>query len=221
MKSLLKVMLILAAVFATTFIIARSTGVLTVENIKAWLTAAQGWSPVYVATIVIALLFADLFIAVPTLTIMLLAGFFLGHATGFGAVITGLLMAGCGGYIISHFLGDRILNLIIKDEAQRQDAVNTFNEHGVVMILLSRAMPILPEVTACMSGITRMPFFKFLAAWLVSTVPYAAIATYAGSISSVDNPKPAILTAIGLTVFFWTGWFLFNRRQKKTASLST
>lgn len=206
-------MLTLAAVFASTFIVARTTGVLTVDNIETWLQTAKTLSPVYVASVVIALLFADLFIAVPTLTVMILAGFFLGQATGFGSVITGLLLAGTTGYVLTRLFGDRILQFLIKDESERDSATRTFRAHGVTVILLSRAIPILPEVSACMAGITGMPFTKFLAAWLVSTVPYSLIATYAGSVSTIENPKPAIFAAIGLTAFFWIAWFFFNRRQ--------
>ncbi|EPJ47894.1 MAG: hypothetical protein OFPI_31490 [Osedax symbiont Rs2] len=83
------------------------------------------------------------------------------------------------------------------------------------MILFSRAMPILPEVTACLSGITKMPFVKFLLAWTASSVPYALIATYAGSISSLENPKPAIIAAITLTLIMWSAWFIFQRVTKR------
>ena len=44
---------------------------------------------------VAGLLFCDLFMAVPTLSIMLLAGFFLGPAYAFVAAIVGVLRRGC------------------------------------------------------------------------------------------------------------------------------
>ena len=74
MKSLIKVMLILAAIFATTFILGRVIGILTVENVRNWLEFVQTIHPAWVAALVIALLFIDLFVAVPTLTITILAG---------------------------------------------------------------------------------------------------------------------------------------------------
>ena len=78
MKPLLKIMLILALAFASTFIIFKSTGLITVEKIELWLEMAKNADPIWVALIVAGLLFADLFIAVPTLTTMILGGFFLG-----------------------------------------------------------------------------------------------------------------------------------------------
>ena len=62
---------------------------------------------------------------------------------------------------------------------------------------------------------TRMSFGKFLLVWLLSSILYIAIGTYAGSISSIENPKPAILTAIGLSVVLWGAWFIYQRRIKK------
>jgi len=48
-----------------------------------------------------------------------------------------------------------------------------------------------------------MPFSKFLVTWSISSVPYVLIASYAGSISSINNPKPAIYTTIGLSALLW------------------
>lgn len=217
MKSLIKIMLTLSLLFLSTFFILQFTGVLTKENIEVWLLALKSSASVFIILLIIGLLFADLFIAVPTLTVMILAGFFLGAQLGAVASIIGLLLAGTCGYVISYKFGERIMKLILKDANDREDAISTFRRHGPVVVLLSRALPILPEVSACMAGMTRMPFARFLALWLISTVPYALIATYAGSISSLENPKPAIITAIMLTAFFWCGWMIFKRTTKNTS----
>jgi uncharacterized membrane protein YdjX (TVP38/TMEM64 family) len=213
MKSLLKIMLTLALGFAATFIVIKSTGLITVEKIRVWLDAAQSANPLYVSTVVTALLFADLFIAVPTLTVMILGGYFLGPLLGAVSAITGLLLAGVCGYWISRRYGYLLVNFLIKDPDKRREAIETFQNHGAVVILLARAMPILPEVSACLAGITRMRFVKFLALWLISSVPYAIIASYSGAISTLENPAPAIYSAIGLTAFFWIGWLTFKKMR--------
>ena len=219
MKSLLKIMLTLALFFASTFIILKSTGMITVEKIELWLEMAKTANPLYVGAIIAGLLFADLFVAVPTLTVMILGGFFLGPIYGAIAGVIGLFAAGTCGYGISRKYGDYLINFLIKDSEKRAEAIAMFREHGAIVILLSRATPILPEVSACMAGMTRMPFRKFLALWLISAVPVAVIAAYAGSISTLEDPMPAILTIIGLSAFFWTGWFIFKRIQKRKGSL--
>lgn len=218
MRPLLKVLLIIATIFASTFLLIKFTGLLTIKQIEGWLTQAKELSPIYVGAIVALLLFADLFIAIPTLTVAILAGYFLGHTYGALAALTGIILAGICGHVISRYYGGVILGFLLKDESKRNDAIGTFQKHGFVMILLSRAMPILPEATACLSGMTRMPFNKFLAAWLISSVPYILIATYAGSISSIENPMPAIFTAIGISAFLWIAWFFYHRVNNKINS---
>lgn len=215
MKPLIKIMLTLGLVFATTFLLLNATGVVTVAKIEIWLTLARDADPLWVAPIIALLLFVDLIISVPTLATITLSGYFLGPVVGALAGIAGLMMAGLGGYCISHRYGDLLLKVVIKEEAKRSDAVATFQEHGAVVILLSRASPMLPEVCACMAGMTRMPLGKFLVLWLASSVPYAAIAAYAGSISSLDNPQPAIFAAIGLMSFLWISWLVVRRRGQK------
>lgn len=211
MRPLIKVMLVLGAVFAATFIIGRLLGILTVDNVQFWLETVQSANPAWVAVLVIALLFADLFVAVPTLTISILAGFFLGFPAGFGAALSGMSLAAFSGYAISRRWGDVALNVLVKDPAERTALKESFQTSGPIMIILSRAAPIVPEVTACMAGATRMPFLRYLPFFLLGTVPYVAIATYAGSISSVESPRPAILAVIFLQGFLWLGWFCFRR----------
>ena len=216
MKPLIRIFLIISTAFLSTFVIIKVSGVLTVEQIEGWLTQAKELSPLYVGSIVVLLLFADLFIAVPTLTVSILSGYFLGHTHGALAALTGVTMAGLCGYGLSRVYGESILGFLIKEQGERKAVIDTFQEHGFVMILLSRALPIMPETTACLSGMTRMPFRKFVFAWLISSTPYILVATYGGSISSVENPKPAIITAIGISVLLWLSWFLYNRYRRKT-----
>ncbi len=219
MRHLIKVIAIIASFFALTFILVKATGILSVDQIKAWFIQAKEFSPLYVGSVVVLLLFADLFIAIPTLTVITLSGYFLGFQYGAVSSLIGLMMAGVFGYGLSNIFGENILGFLLKKEKARQEMKSTFIQHGFVMILLSRATPILPEVTACLAGMTKMKFSKFMLAWLISTVPYVLIISYAGSISSIENPKPAIYTAIGIAAILWTGWYLFNTKRKKNNTI--
>lgn len=219
MASLLKAVFLLAAAFAATFIVIKFAAGLTFDDVENWLRAAQNVSPVYLILLVIGLLLADLFVSVPTLTITMLAGYFLGQTTGSIAVLTGLYGAGLLGYVISRKIGDRLLRTLLKRPLQRDEATKAFQTHGFAMIMLARAMPILPEVTACMAGATGMPLARFLTAWSLNSVPYVLIATYAGSVSSLQDPMPAIYTAFGISGSLWLGWFLLRRRMKARATV--
>lgn len=215
MKHLIKVMLVLGLIFASTFILGRVLGILTVENVRSWLEWAGTIDPVILFALIVALLFLDLFVAIPTMTITLLAGYFLGFPMGMLAALIGMFSAALGGYSLSRSWGDRLIALIVKDEDKREDLTNSFQRSGPAMIMLSRAAPILPEVTACMAGATGMKLSRYGLFWAISTVPYVAIAAYAGSQSTAEDPSPAIYTMIALTALLWLGWFLYSRFAKE------
>jgi uncharacterized membrane protein YdjX (TVP38/TMEM64 family) len=213
MKQLLTIALILASAFASTFIVIKATGILTIEDIKNWLAIASEINPAYVALTVIILLFADLFIAVPTLTICILSGYFLGWSMGGLASTAGMMLAGVIGYWICWAIGPKLLMRIYKDPIKLAEMQDIFSEHSTSVILMCRAMPILPEVVSCMAGANKMAFVRFIAYYSISTIPYAFIAAYAGSESSLTNPMPAIFTAIGISLTLWFSWFIFLRRN--------
>ncbi len=215
MKPLLKVMAILTLIFASTFILGRVFGILTVENVRWLLEEAQQVDPIYVIAAVVLLLFIDLFVAVPTLTITLLAGYFLGFPLGMASALTGTTLAVLGGYIISRRYGDRALGFLVKDENERIKMAQAFARSGPAMIMLARSAPMIPEVTACMAGVTRMPLLRYLTFYVLGTVPYVGIAAYAGSISTLSDPKPAIFAALGLYATLWIGWFIYQRIEAK------
>lgn len=215
MKSLLKVVLPLGLFFGAMLVLLQWTGVITKERIEAFLAAAQSMSPAWGAVAVAGLMLGDLFFPVPTLTVMLVAGSLLGFEISAIASIIGLLLAGSTGYWLSARYGDAVVRRIVPNTEEREEMNRVFLRHGVIVILLSRALPMLPETSACLAGATSMRWQTFLMAWLASTVPYAIVASYAGSISSLDNPWPAIATAVGLGSVFAIGWLLFRRTLVK------
>ena len=213
MKSLIKVMVILGALFALTFVVGRVLGILTVENVRNWLDWAGQVDPVIVAGLVILLLFADLFVAVPTLTITILAGYFLGFPTGAATALAGMCLAAFSGYGISRIWGQSAIAFLVRHQDDREALAASFETSGPVIIMLSRAVPIVTEVSACMAGATRMPFSRYCTFFSIGTLPYVAIAAYAGSISSVENPTPAILAVLGLSATLWIAWAIFKQRS--------
>ncbi len=218
MRTLFKLSLILATFFASTFVVIKLSGLITVDDIRAWFVAAKSVSPWTIGLLVAGLLFADLLIAIPNLTVCILSGYFLGFELGAFFNILGVSAAGITGHFISRSVGRKLLERIVRSPEKIMGMETIFNQHGFVMILLSWALPILPEVTACLSGFTRMPFWKFFLAWVLGAYPYVTIAAYAGSVSTLNDPKPAIYAAIGLSAFFWLSWmtFLWFRRRRIT-----
>ncbi|VAW93330.1 hypothetical protein MNBD_GAMMA20-1880 [hydrothermal vent metagenome] len=214
MRQLITLAMTLAAIFASTFILIKATGILTVEDIESLLTTASQINPLYVVAVVIALLFADLLIAIPTLTITILSGYFLGFLLGGISAMSGMLLAGLVGYMICWFYGPGLLMKIYKNPEKLREMERVFSLHGSMVLIICRALPILPEVSCCLAGANRMPFWRFLLYYSIGTIPYAFIAAYAGSQSSLNDPTPAIFTAIAISLFLWLAWYLFLRKNK-------
>lgn len=212
-RDLLRIGLVLAATFAAGFVLLRWSGLLTMDDIHRWLALAHATDPLYVAGVVVALLFADLFVAMPTLTLAILAGYFLGAPLGAAAASVGMLSAGLCGYVLGRRHGTVILSRIYRDPARLAAIRAVFAERGMFVLLVCRALPILPEVSCCLAGATRMPLRRFIAGFCIGTVPYAAVAAFSGSRSSVDKPWPAILALIVLPGGLWLCWYLFGRRR--------
>lgn len=217
MKPLLKIMGILLSIFVLLFILGQIFGILTVENVKAGLEGASEIDTLALSAVIITLLCVDIFITVPTLTITLLAGFFLGFPMGAAVALVGTSAATFVGYAMGQRWGEKAITKIIKDGAEITDLKSTFNTHGPVMITLARAAPMVPEICALMAGATNMRFRRYVLFHLIGTLPYVALASYAGSISSIDDPMPAIYGAMLLYAVGWGCWLLFQKRSRKVS----
>jgi hypothetical protein len=62
-----------------------------------------------------------------------------------------------------------------------------------------------------MAGMTKIPLLRFAMFWVIGTLPYMGIAASAGSVSTSDDPRPAIFAALGLYTVMWTGWFVYRK----------
>ena len=197
-KAIMRFVGVLVLIFTLTLLLFKGLDVLSIEDIKHWLQEAQQLSPIWVGSLIIALLMVDLFIAVPTLSLTILSGFFLGLEMGILFSSVGLMLAGSLGYLISRYHGAKLLTWVCKDESEQKGMVHLFQTLGPLSLLLCRAAPMLPEITSCLAGTTRMPYWKYVFYYALGSLPYSAIAVYSGSISTVDNPSPALYTYVGM-----------------------
>ncbi|APW65990.1 MULTISPECIES: VTT domain-containing protein [Arcobacteraceae] len=215
MKLLIKTILILFTIFTSMLLIIKFTGVLSIEDIKEIFANLKSQPSYILGSLIILLLFIDLFIAVPTMTIIILAGYFIGFELAVFYTSLGLLSASLTGYFLSKKYGLKVLDKLSSNEEQKEEMTGLFNKHGVLVIVLSRAVPLLPEISSCLAGTCKMSFKRFLLAWLIGTIPYVCVMTYAGSISNLDNPMPALYAALGITLLFWIAWMVFMKFNKK------
>lgn len=215
MKLLIKSILILVGIFTSTLLIIKFSGILTVEDIKEIFENLKSQPSYILGALIVLFLFIDLFIAVPTMTIIILAGYFIGFELAVLYTFIGLLSASLTGYFLSRKYGMKVLDKLTSNDEQKIEMTEMFNKHGVLVLVLSRAVPMLPEISSCLAGTCNMSLKRFLLAWSLGTIPYLCVIAYAGSISNLDNPMPAIYAALGITFVFWFLWFIFMKINKK------
>ncbi|TLP40925.1 TVP38/TMEM64 family protein [Arcobacter arenosus] len=214
MRLLIKSVLILMLIFTSTLILIKFSGILTVSDIKEVFEVLKSQPSYILGFLIVFLLLVDLFIAVPTMTVIILAGYFLGFELAFLYTFFGLLLASFTGYFLSRKYGLKILNRLTSDQEQIEQMKDLFNKHGILVLILSRAVPMLPEISACLAGTCSMSIKRFFIAWSLGTIPYLSVIAYAGSISDLENPIPAIYGAIGITISFWFLWMIFLKANK-------
>jgi len=215
MKDLLKIALVLAMVFASTFLIMQSTGLVTEAGVKVWFESAREIHAGWIVALILTLLLLDLFIAVPTMTTILLAGFLLGPWLGGVAAAVGLMLLGTTGYGLGRRYGRAVLLRLFKDERRLDDVESAFGKNDLLTLFVCQALPILPELSCTLAGITRMRFWRFAFGYAVGVVPFAFVVAYAGSISTVSDPSPAIYTAIGLSGALLLAWTLLKQSTRQ------
>jgi len=215
-KSLIKLYLIIISFFAVIFLLVNLSGVLTVADIKTYLHQIQDADKLKIFIVIVVLLASDVFLSVPTILIVTYSGNILGFEQGLMASTSGMLISGTIAYLLCRFSGNKMLRLLIKDKKQIDEVNSIFHRLGYGMLIIARALPMLPEATCCLSGMMKFNFIKFLMYYLLGTLPYAIVLTYLGSISDTDNPYPALI-GIGIVyIILYLLWF-FKLRQKTFA----
>ncbi|GAU86468.1 TVP38/TMEM64 family protein [Bosea sp. BIWAKO-01] len=217
MKGLLKVALALALAFASTALIVKATGLVSERSALAFIEAAKEINPLYLGVGVVLLLAIDLLIAVPTMTTILIAGYAMGPLLGGASAATGLMLLGLGGYGMGRRFGRPILARLFKDGEKLAEIERAFAKNDLLTLFACQALPILPELSCTIAGITRMRFRRFLFGYSVGVIPFAFIVAWAGSKSTLSNPAPAIYAAITVSVGLLLAWTLIRRRSSCTA----
>ncbi|MFK5924043.1 MAG: VTT domain-containing protein [Verrucomicrobiota bacterium] len=159
------------------------------------------WLKQYGAWAGIALLIGDLFLPVPGTVVMSAMGYVYGPWWGglyssLGSVLGGLLA-----YALCRALGHRAA-LWLAGEQDLKKAESFFRQGGGWVVVLSRWLPVLPEVVACMAGLTRMPFRVFLIALLCGSLPMGFVFAAVGA-AGKETPGFAMALSAALPVVMW------------------
>ncbi|MBN8246107.1 MAG: VTT domain-containing protein [Verrucomicrobia bacterium] len=172
----------------------------------------RGFGP-WAWVVAFLLLAADLFLPVPATAVLAALGFLYGPWAGgllgaLGSVSSGLL-----GYGLCRALGHGVaLRLVGERDLER--GTRLFERFGAWLVVLSRWLPLFPEVISCAAGLIRMPWTRFVGALVCGSVPMSF--TYAW-VGHAGNRHPGLATALSLlgppVLWLLIGRLLTERRR--------
>jgi uncharacterized membrane protein YdjX (TVP38/TMEM64 family) len=174
--------------------------------------------PVWAVLAGVLLLTADLVLPVPGTVIMSALGYALGPWWGGLASVTGSMLSGTIGYLLCYRYGrTAATRLCPADDLARAEGF--FSRHGVIMIALSRWLPLWPEIAACLAGVSQMPSRLFFTGLTLGSVPMGFIYAFLGA-SGKDHPTLALALSAGLpAVLVLVSWLLKRRSAAPPTSL--
>lgn len=164
------------------------TGAAAVQWVESWET--WGWAAV------LLLLSADLVLPLPATGVMSAAGYLYGTFVGGTISAVGSFLSGMLAYGLSRAFGHGLAERLAgKDDLVRGEKL--FRHRGAWIVALSRWLPLLPEVIACLAGVTRMPLRTFAVALACGSIPMGYV--YA-AIGAAGQSNPALAISLSIIV---------------------
>lgn len=199
MRRLLLVFLALAGLVLVPFALfgERLEGALDPRRLASWLETRGP-----LATLVaVALLWSDLVLPIPATAVMSALGFVHGALLGGLLGAAGSMLAGLTGYAICRAIGRRGALAILGAEGLAEGE-RLFARVGAWLVLLSRWLPVFPEVVACLAGLARMHLATFLLALAAGSLPMA-IAFAALGAFGLERPGLALALSALAPPLIW------------------
>ena len=162
------------------------------DALQEWLASqglAWGW------LLAMLLLAADLFLPVPGTAVMSGLGYVYGPLWGGTIAATGSFLAGALAYGLCRRFGEGMAVRLMGAEGYTRGRRLFAGGSGGFIVALSRCLPVLPEVIACMAGLTKMPPHRFFTALACGCVPMGFLFAWIGA-AGRDTPG----LAIGLSI---------------------
>jgi uncharacterized membrane protein YdjX (TVP38/TMEM64 family) len=205
MKRLFVIFLVLAILVIVPFLIwgDEFEEAMTLDSMVAWLRSAGAWA--WAAGL--GLLVVDLFLPVLGTVVMSALGLVYGWILGGILAALGSVGAGVLAYGLARLLGRRAACWLTGEKGLEEGERLFRGETGGWLVALSRWMPVLPEVVACMAGISKMPFARFFGALCAGSVPMGFVFAWIGH-AGHDRPVFALALSAGLPPLIW-GAFRF------------
>lgn len=150
----------------------------------------------------LGLLVSDLLLPVPATSVISALGFVYG--AGWGALIgaAGSLLSGSLAYEACRRGGPRVVDWLLgPDDRVKAERIFAGNGGGW-LVALSRWLPLLPEMTCCMAGLTQMPRPRFYTALACGCGPMALAFAAIGSTGTAQPGLALALSALAPALFY-------------------
>jgi uncharacterized membrane protein YdjX (TVP38/TMEM64 family) len=168
-----------------------------VERLAGRFEEAKSWA--WLAGI--GLLLADLLLPIPGTIVMSALGAVYGFWLGGLVAAVGSMLAGIFGYGVGRFFDERTAKKWL-GEKDFEKGHKLFSKSGPWVVAISRALPILPEVLACMAGLVRMRFGSFLLALACGSVPMGFLFAWIGTVG-IEYPGWGLAFSLGVPAVLW------------------
>jgi uncharacterized membrane protein YdjX (TVP38/TMEM64 family) len=176
----------------------------------AWLTGYGHWASIAG----ILLLMSDLVLPIPATAVMTALGFIYGPVAGGLIATLGSFLSGALAYLLCRRFG-RPAAVRVLGAQELVEGERLFARVGGWLVVLSRWLPIFPEVIACMAGLSRMPPLPFFAALACGSAPLGFVFAAIGH-AGVDHPVLAITLSAGLPPLLWLSVQPYFRAKRLT-----
>jgi uncharacterized membrane protein YdjX (TVP38/TMEM64 family) len=143
----------------------------------------------------------DLLFPLPATIIMSALGYHYGPIAGGLIGAAGSFMAGSFGYWLCRSMGEKTARWLLGEKDYARGHKLSGNIGGWVVVL-SRWLPVFPEVVACMCGLTRMSSLYFHSALLCGSLPLGFAYAFLGY-TGVEHPTIAIALSAGVPPLIW------------------
>ncbi len=213
MKRLLILFLVLALLVIIPFVIWGDffESQMSLEKTVAYLRGTGHWAWL----LGLGLLVSDLFLPILGTAVMSALGLIYGWFVGGLISAVGSIGSGLLAYFLCIKAGRGLATKIAGEKGLAEGERIFRSESGGWLVALSRWMPVLPEVIACLAGLARMPFRKFFAALCAGSVPLGFVFAWIGH-SGREAPLLALLLSALLPPVIWLAFrfFWFTKRRQ-------
>lgn len=177
-----------------------------VERLAGHFEQAKGWAWL----LGMVLLLADLLLPIPGTVVMSALGVVYGFWIGGLLSAIGSMLAGMLGYGVGRFFDEKFAKRWL-GEKDFEKGRSLFARSGAWVVAMSRALPILPEVLACMAGLLRMPFGKFVIALACGSIPMGFLFSWIGTVGR-EQPAWGLAFSLGVPAVLWGMAALVRKR---------